>query len=120
MATANGKPVKLVWRSGSDGYFYENEKGELIRCDHSGDGRYGEPAGPDHCDHDILVLDTDHMKTHGVFLHDNHGAALLPLKNGQTCIVEVDKGLQFVLERHPEIEIFARFGDVTYQLTRVG
>jgi len=118
-ATANGKPVKLVWRSASDGYFYENSAGELLRCDHSADGRYAEPAGPDHCDHDILILDIERMKANGVFLGDSHCSALLPLKNGQTCAVEVDKGLQFVLKRHPEIKVYARFGEVTYLLTKV-
>ena len=119
MATANNVPVKLVWRSATDGYFYEGPQGQLIRCDHSSDGRFSEPAGPDHCDHDILVLDIERMKKNGIFLDDGHRSALLPLLNRQTCIVEVDKGLQFVLKRHPEIKVYARFGEVTYLLTRV-
>ena len=81
MATANNVPVKLVWRSATDGYFYEGPQKQLIRCDHSGDGRFSEPAGPDHCDHDILVLDIERMKKNGVFLLDNHCAALLPLRD---------------------------------------
>jgi len=119
MATADGKPVKLVWRSYTDGYFYEDTKGQLYRADHSCDGRHGEPLGPDGCDHEILIVDIAKLKAKGVWLEEEHGAASLPLLNGKRCLVEVDKGLQFILKRHPEIKVFARFGTVIYQLEKV-
>lgn len=116
--TANNLPCHLVWKSQTDGYFYENEAGELLRCDHSGDDRFGVPQGPDACEHAVSFVDVARLKHEGIRLGICGDGAVLPLKGGMYCLVDPAAGLQFILKRHPDIKLYAMVGKIRYDLLR--
>lgn len=117
--TANNLPCRLVWKSNTDGYFYENEAGELLRCDHSCDDRFGVPQGPDACEHGVLFVDIARILHEGITLVIGARAAPLPIKGGCYCLVDVDKGLQYIMNRYPAIQLFAEFGASRFQMRLV-
>ena len=50
----------LRWSSQRNGYWFESEDGRLVRADHSGDDRLGEPMGPRATEDGPLYVVTTH------------------------------------------------------------
>ena len=70
MPTTAGKQFTLVYKTRENGYIYRDNHhgGRFCFADHSGDGWYDTPQGPEYCDDGPCYFDVERLRQLGGFI----------------------------------------------------